>query len=115
VRIRHYGILSNRHRREDLARCREMLTGGKAVQTESESAVTVQAVEYPKLTTATRICPWESRLESLLIAVIVDNIRNLDIIRKVGLAHRLVRCSPSLVVLATPSPRGPAIPRLSVQ
>lgn len=30
VRIRHYGILSNRQRREDLALCRRLLAGGAA-------------------------------------------------------------------------------------
>ena len=30
VRIRHYGLLANRHRREKLALCRELLGGGAA-------------------------------------------------------------------------------------
>src|SRR5262249_11208705 len=54
VRIRHYGILSNRHRHEDLALCRGLLTGGKAVQIVSESPAKVETTECPEPTTATR-------------------------------------------------------------
>ena len=37
VRIRHYGILSNRHRQEDLALCREWLGGGTAAAEPEET------------------------------------------------------------------------------
>ncbi len=68
VRIRHYGILSNRHRHEDLARCRELLTGGKAVQAESESPAKVETTECPESTTATRVCPRCGAGRMILIA-----------------------------------------------
>ena len=35
VRIRHYGILSNRHRHENLALCRQLLEAGTASEAES--------------------------------------------------------------------------------
>jgi len=55
VRIRHYGILSNRHRQEDLALCRELLRGGPAAEPEPEE--TVKVADGPESITPTRVCP----------------------------------------------------------
>jgi hypothetical protein len=55
VRIRHYGILSNRHRHDDLALCREWLGGGPAVGPEPEE--TVEVPEGAESITPTRVCP----------------------------------------------------------
>lgn len=55
VRIRHYGILSNRHRHDDLALCRELLGGGAAAESESEEPVKVP--EGVESITPTRVCP----------------------------------------------------------
>jgi hypothetical protein len=55
VRIRHYGILSNRHRHEDLALCRERLDGGPAAESEPEEPVEVR--EDAESISATRVCP----------------------------------------------------------
>jgi hypothetical protein len=55
VRIRHYGILSNRHRHEDLAWCRELLVGGTASQPEPQE--TAKVPEGPESITPTRVCP----------------------------------------------------------
>jgi hypothetical protein len=55
VRIRHYGILSNRHRQEDLALCREWLRGGPAAEPEPEE--TVKVPEGPESITPTQVCP----------------------------------------------------------
>ena len=55
VRIRHYGILSNRHRHEDLASCRELLVGGTASQPEPQE--TAKVPEGPESITPTRVCP----------------------------------------------------------
>ncbi len=41
VRIRHCGILSNRHRQEDLALCRELLGNGATAETDREEPVKV--------------------------------------------------------------------------
>jgi hypothetical protein len=68
VRIRHYGILSNHHRREDLARCRELLTGGQAIQTESASPAQVESTDCPESTTPTRVCPRCGAGRMMLIA-----------------------------------------------
>jgi hypothetical protein len=54
VRIRHYGILSNRHRQDDLASCRELLGGGPA---ESGPEETVEAAEGAESITPARVCP----------------------------------------------------------
>jgi len=59
VRVRHYGLLANRHRREKLARCRELL--GMAVTPQADTAstdpdpVTPPAPEVA--VTPTRACP----------------------------------------------------------
>jgi Putative transposase/Transposase zinc-binding domain len=55
VRIRHYGILSNRHRHEDLALCRELLGGGEAAEPEAAEAVKVPEGAEP--IGPTRVCP----------------------------------------------------------
>jgi Putative transposase/Transposase zinc-binding domain len=55
VRIRHYGILSNRHRHEDLALCRELLDGGPTAESEAEETVEVR--EGAESISATRVCP----------------------------------------------------------
>ena len=59
VRVRHYGLLANRHRREKLARCRELL-----VRTVTPQAETVPADPDPvsppdreAVATPTRVCP----------------------------------------------------------
>jgi hypothetical protein len=68
VRIRHYGILSNRHRHEDLALCRKLLTGTEAVQTESESPAKVKTTGCPESTTAMWVCPRCDAGQMMLIA-----------------------------------------------
>jgi Putative transposase len=55
VRIRHYGILSNRHRREKLALCRELL--GVAAGSEGEGAELIARPEGAWPVTPTRACP----------------------------------------------------------
>jgi hypothetical protein len=55
MRIRHYGILANRHRHEKLALCRRLLGPGPAV--EPESPETEQIPESPSSITPTRVCP----------------------------------------------------------
>ena len=54
VRIRHYGILSNRHRHDDLASCRELLCGGPAESGPDEAA---EAAAGAESITPTRVCP----------------------------------------------------------
>jgi Putative transposase/Transposase zinc-binding domain len=54
MRIRHYGILSNRHRYEKLALCRRLLEVDSAAQ--PESLENVQLPE-PAVVTPTRVCP----------------------------------------------------------
>ena len=54
ARIRHYGLLSNRRRREDLAVCRELLGDGPA---EPRPEETVEVPEGAESITPTRVCP----------------------------------------------------------
>jgi putative transposase/transposase-like zinc-binding protein len=56
VRIRHYGILANRHRHEKLALCRRLLGAGSAAEPESPEE-TREARESPSSITPTRVCP----------------------------------------------------------
>jgi Putative transposase/Transposase zinc-binding domain len=55
VRIRHYGILSNRHRHGDLALCRRLLAAGPS--TLAEPPETVKLAEIAVSVTPTRVCP----------------------------------------------------------
>ena len=56
VRIRHYGLLANRHRHEKLALCRRLLGPATAAQPES-SEETRETRESPSSITPTRVCP----------------------------------------------------------
>jgi hypothetical protein len=54
-RIRHYGILANRHRQAKLAWCRQLL--GAGTQAESEAEASRATRESPSSITPTRVCP----------------------------------------------------------
>jgi Putative transposase/Transposase zinc-binding domain len=56
VRIRHYGILANRHRQEKLALCRRLLGAGSPAEPESPEE-TREDGESPSSITPTRVCP----------------------------------------------------------
>ena len=56
VRIRHYGILSNRHRHQKLELCRRLLESSKAAEPESPEE-TKETRESPSSVTPTRVCP----------------------------------------------------------
>ena len=59
VRVRHYGVLANRHRREKLARCRELL--GMTVTPQADTATSDPGPIPPPVqeatVTPTRVCP----------------------------------------------------------
>jgi Putative transposase len=59
VRVRHYGLLANRHRQEKLARCRELI--GMAKTSQADTASTEPAPVTPPVpettVTPTRVCP----------------------------------------------------------
>jgi ribosomal protein L37AE/L43A len=59
VRVRHYGLLANRHRHEKLARCRELL--GMTVTRQAEAAPSdpgpVPPPVHEATVTPTRVCP----------------------------------------------------------
>lgn len=56
MRIRHYGIMANRHRHQKLALCRQLLRSGTAAEPEcSEEARETR--ESPSSITPTRVCP----------------------------------------------------------
>jgi hypothetical protein len=56
MRIRHYGILANRHRCEKLALCRRLLGSDSAAEPES-SEETKETGESSSSITPTRVCP----------------------------------------------------------
>jgi Putative transposase len=56
MRIRHYGILCNRHRRQKLELCRRLLGSNEAAEPES-SEETKETRESPSSVTPTRVCP----------------------------------------------------------
>jgi hypothetical protein len=55
MRIRHYGMLANRHRREKLALCRRLLDSGSEI--EPRSSETEVIPERPSSVTPTQVCP----------------------------------------------------------
>jgi hypothetical protein len=56
VRIRHYGILSNRHRHQKLELCRRLLESSQAAEPQSPEE-TKDSRESPSSVTPTRVCP----------------------------------------------------------
>ena len=59
VRVRHYGLLANRHRQEKLARCRELLAMAAPPQAETAptDADPVKPPGHEAAVTPTRVCP----------------------------------------------------------
>jgi hypothetical protein len=59
VRVRHYGLLANRHRQEKLARCRELLGMAAAPQADTAPAEPdpVPPPDREAAVTPTRVCP----------------------------------------------------------
>jgi hypothetical protein len=55
MRIRHYGILANRHRHEKLALCRRLLDSDSAI--EPKSPETEEIRESLSSVTPTHVCP----------------------------------------------------------
>jgi Putative transposase len=55
-RIRHYGILANRHRHEKLTVCRRLLGSASAAETDP-SEETRETRESPSSIAPTRVCP----------------------------------------------------------
>src|SRR4029077_9051550 len=56
MRIRHYGILANRHRHAKLALCRQLLGSGTVAEPESPEEKR-ETRESPSSITPTRVCP----------------------------------------------------------
>jgi hypothetical protein len=57
VRIRHYGILSNRHRHEELALCRQLLAETAPAPAEPGPAEAEKRSESAEAIAPTRVCP----------------------------------------------------------
>jgi hypothetical protein len=57
VRVRHYGLLANRHRREKLARCRELLGMATTPQADTPPTDPVPPPGHEAAVTPTRVCP----------------------------------------------------------
>jgi hypothetical protein len=59
VRVRHYGLLANRHRQEKLARCRELIAMAAMLQADTASTepAPVKPPALETTVTPTRVCP----------------------------------------------------------
>src|SRR5262245_7158001 len=57
VRVRHYGLLANRHRQEKLARCRELLGMAVTPQADTDPTDPILSPENESTVTPTRVCP----------------------------------------------------------
>jgi hypothetical protein len=57
VRIRHYGILANRHRQQKLARCRELLGAAVTPDADANPPGPVASPGHEATVTPTRVCP----------------------------------------------------------
>jgi ribosomal protein L37AE/L43A len=57
VRIRHYGLLANRHRQEKLGRCRELLGMAVTPQADTDPTDPIPSPERESTVTPTRVCP----------------------------------------------------------
>jgi Putative transposase/Transposase zinc-binding domain len=70
VRVRHYGLLANRHRQEKLARCRELL--GMAVPPQPDTAPTdpdpIPPPSHEATLNPTRVCPRCGASRMILVA-----------------------------------------------
>ena len=70
VRVRHYGLLANRHRQAKLARCRELL--GMAVPPQPDTASTdpdpIPPPSHDATVTPTRVCPRCGASRMILVA-----------------------------------------------
>ena len=77
MRIRHYGILSNRHRHEDLALCRELLGGGPGA--EAEPPEMVKRPESAVSVTPTRVCPRCGAGRMIVIAEFPPSTAGADV------------------------------------
>src|SRR5262249_48342139 len=57
VRVRHYGLLANRHRQQKLARCRELLGVAVTPEADADPTAPVVAPGRESTVTPTRVCP----------------------------------------------------------
>src|SRR5262245_18262785 len=57
VRVRHYGLLANRHRQEKLARCRELLGMAVTPQADTDPTDPILSPESESTVTPMRVCP----------------------------------------------------------
>jgi hypothetical protein len=68
VRIRHYGILANRHRCEKLALCRQLLGSDASSSVKPELPTAIPVTEGRCSVTPTRVCPACGAGEMVMIA-----------------------------------------------
>ena len=70
VRVRHYGLLANRHPQEKLARCRELL--GMAMPSQPDTAPTdpdpIPPPSHEATVTPTRVCPRCGASRMIMVA-----------------------------------------------
>src|SRR5262245_43047074 len=86
VRVRHYGILANRHRQEKLALCRELLgiepTIEPTIRGEEDAPAPLATPEHDSPVSSTKVCPVCGASRMNLIADFPPMRINLDAIEQ---------------------------------
>lgn len=85
VRIRYYGLLSNRCRQENLALCRELL--GVEMSAQTESPEPIAQPENPVPVTPTRVCPNCGARQMILIGQLSPLVGGETITLEVGVCE----------------------------
>ena len=85
VRVRHYGILANRHRQEKLALCRELLGIEPTFQDQEDAPVPLATPEHDSSVTPTRVCPVCGAGRMIVIAEFPPMVMNLEALNQAQL------------------------------
>jgi len=85
VRIRHYGILANRHRHQKLELCRRLLGSSETAEPESPEE-TKETCESPSSVTPTRVCPICGAGRMIVIAEFPPLAAGLEVTAAAGVS-----------------------------
>jgi len=83
VRVRHYGILANRHRQEKLALCRELL--GVVPTSQEDVPALLATPEHDSPVTPTKVCPVCGAGRMIVIAEFPPMAMNLEALNQAQL------------------------------
>jgi hypothetical protein len=83
VRVRHYGILANRHRQEKLALCRDLL--GVVPTSQGDVPAPLATPEHDSPVTPTKVCPVCGADRMIVIAEFPPMAMNLEALNQAQL------------------------------